>query len=277
MSSVARLHARRRFSTSVSLVAMALVVPALTVDAAVAGSYQVLIDLGDGWVHESARPLLDVQRMVPGTSVSSVIGVKNDSSYVSELSVRSIDIVDDDNGCNEPESLLDSTCGPGEGELGHQMIFKIYVDAAHDGKFPPVPTWSGTVYDLSTVRQLAKGIRPRAEWNLKLEVEFPASSGNETQSDQLGFGLQLILSSDAGTSSTEVLGSTVGREEVPTASMSTDVLADKDGPSTRPGIFGHLPFTGAPLAGFVVSATALLLLGTAALISRRRGATTTSR
>ena len=37
-------------------------------------------------------------------------------------------LTNDDNECNEPESKVDTTCGPGEGELGDNLYFKIWAD-----------------------------------------------------------------------------------------------------------------------------------------------------
>ena len=37
-------------------------------------------------------------------------------------------LTNDDNGCNEPESKVDTTCEAGEGELGDNLYFKIWAD-----------------------------------------------------------------------------------------------------------------------------------------------------
>ncbi|MHA1482061.1 MAG: TasA family protein [Candidatus Heimdallarchaeaceae archaeon] len=49
-------------------------------------------------------------------------------------------LTNDDNGCNEPESEVDGTCGPGEGELGDNLYFKIWADTCRrlGSNFPVV-------------------------------------------------------------------------------------------------------------------------------------------
>jgi len=43
-------------------------------------------------------------------------------------------LTNDDNGCNEPESDVDSTCGAGEGELGDNLYFTVWADVCDGGE-----------------------------------------------------------------------------------------------------------------------------------------------
>jgi len=51
--------------------------------------------------------------------------VYNNNAYVcAEIS----DLTNDDNGCNEPEGLVDGTCGENEGELQENVLFTVWKD-----------------------------------------------------------------------------------------------------------------------------------------------------
>jgi hypothetical protein len=172
--------------------------------------------------------------------------VRNDAADSAELALKTMAIKDDDNGCNHPEAQVDDTCGEHGGDLGHQLRLRVYVDPTHTATFGGSPSWVGTVYDLADAASLAE-MPAHGEWDLKLEAELPRASGNETQTDQLGFDLMVNLASSVGDDSTEVKGVK----------------------QVRGGSAG-LPFTGSRIAGMLEIGAGLVLLGVLALTSIRR-------
>lgn len=57
--------------------------------------------------------------------------ITNEGSLPGRLFFRLADLVNNENGCNEPEAIVDATCtnpGPGEGELGGVITVNVYVD-----------------------------------------------------------------------------------------------------------------------------------------------------
>jgi hypothetical protein len=234
--------------TSLALVAIATASPAS------ADSGRVLVDLHDGygWVHDSTTPLLSFSRLAPGSVRSASFAVRNASADSAELSLASLAVSDDDNGCNHPESLVDSTCGSGEGDLGHELQLRVYVDRTHSSTFAATPTWTGSVYDLNAARTLDATMPSDGQVDIKVEAELPLSSGNETQTDQLGFDLKVMLASATGEDSTEVKG--VKR--------------------VRGG--GGLPFTGSSVLAALEVGVGLVLLGVLVLTSIRRRPLATS-
>ncbi|HET7312286.1 MAG TPA: hypothetical protein VFJ17_13275 [Mycobacteriales bacterium] len=214
--------------------------------AAGADTNQVKINVagdGQGWVHDPGKPILTVNGMMPGSDASTVFGVLNDSTYDTDLSISSANIRDDDNGCKASESVVDSTCGGGEGELSHELVFSLYVDKTRTGTFDAAPVWSGNIRDLSEPVTVVGQMSAHAAWDVKVNVDFPRSSGNETQSDALGFTLR-----------------------IGTAALPVQVLGEK----ARRG--GALPFTGAELAVLGVAAAIAAALGVTILrVADKRG------
>jgi hypothetical protein len=216
---------------------------------ATADTHRVLVDLhdGSGWVHDSTTPLLDFTRLAPGSLRAATLSVRNDAADTAALALKTMAIRDDDNGCNHPEMQVDDTCGEHGGELGKELQLRVFVDPTHTATFGSSPSWVGTVYDLADRAAALADMPPNGEWDLKLEAELPRTSGNETQTDQLGFDLMVNLASAAGEDSTEVKGVK----------------------HVRGGSAG-LPFTGSHLAGTLEIGVGLVLLGILALTSIRR-------
>jgi predicted ribosomally synthesized peptide with SipW-like signal peptide len=44
------------------------------------------------------------------------------------MCARATNLVSDDNGCDKPESDIDTTCGPGQGELKQNLLFTVWKD-----------------------------------------------------------------------------------------------------------------------------------------------------
>lgn len=166
----------------------------------------VQVNTGTGWVHDSLTPLFDVSRVFPGWTSTRTLALRNNTADAARLAVSATDIVDRENGCNHPEALVDPTCGANQGELGHEMNIDVYVDAEGDGSFPSSPTWSGNLYDLADPVLVDGAVPAQGVVGLRLTAELPLSSGNETQTDQLGFGFRMSLEGDGSSATVAVQG-----------------------------------------------------------------------
>jgi len=117
-----------------------------------------------------------------------VFTVKNDGSIDGNFWIEIVNIVNYENGQNEPESLVDSTTGDEEGELGQgvHMYFAYYING----------NWKSCgsgIDELSRgVKNVLKPLEPDQEaticigWNLK--NKGPAID-NKIQSDSLEFDI----------------------------------------------------------------------------------------
>src|SRR4051794_2972490 len=110
----------------------------------------ISINTGSGWTHDSVTPLFTVDKLAPGDSRTASLQVRNDSSDSAALSLSSADLVEFENGCMHSEAVIDTTCGATQGELGHQLVFGVYLDPENDGSYEATPAWTGTLYDLAS-------------------------------------------------------------------------------------------------------------------------------
>lgn len=125
--------------------------------------------------------------------------VKNTGTLPGRLYFRIQDVVNDENGCNQPEGLVDTTCddpGPGQGELGKALVFNVYLDG---------------VLVKSTNLETANQDAVKTAWNALPKVMIPAGAtkevkieylagendyGNEVQSDSISFNTRFDLVQD---------------------------------------------------------------------------------
>lgn len=127
--------------------------------------------------------------------------INNTGSLPGNLTFSLASLVNDENGCNEPEAISDATCanpGPGEGELGDAMAVTVLLNQG-------LGDTSIVTSDLATASQASYS----AQWNTNAGVvEIPAggsvdvtmdwstdptSYGNEIQSDSLNFDVSFVL------------------------------------------------------------------------------------
>jgi hypothetical protein len=130
---------------------------------------------------------------------SKTWAVKNTGTLPGRLYFRIQDVVNGENGCNQPESLVDTTCddpGSGQGELGKALKFNVYLDGV-----------LVTSTNLDTVNQDAV----KTAWNALPKVMVPAGTtkqvkieylagennyGNEVQGDSISFNTRFDLVQD---------------------------------------------------------------------------------
>jgi len=264
----------------------------VTAAPASADSWHLSINTGSGWVHDSGAPLFDITRFAPGLSQSSTMQVRNDSPDAADLSLSADNIVELENGCMHSEAVVDTTCGPTQGELGHELIFSVYADPEDDGSYETTPRWTGTLYDLANPVGLLTDLPSAGVVGLRIDMTLPMSSGNETQTDDVDFSFRLTLSGP-GSPVPNSPGSPVPSEPGSVATGGSAGTGPSTGPATqtppgsgsvevkgvkvtrhKPGLLPHLadelPFTGTPTERIVAGGLWLALAGAfLSLLARR--------
>ena len=244
----------------------------------------VSVNLGSGWVHDSATPLFNVGQIAPGFSRAETLLVRNNATDPGDLSLSASDIVELENGCMHSEAVVDPTCGATEGELGHELQFSVFADADNDGTYEATPRWTGTLYDLATPASLLTALPGGGIAGLKIVMTLPFSSGNETQTDDVDFSFRLTLTGagtpDSSGGSTSGSGPSAGSgpESTPQGPGSVEVKGVKvtreQHSSVLHDITSQLPFTGTDTERMVAGALWLLVAGAAlstlATVRRRR-------
>jgi len=248
--------------------------------AAFADTPNLSINTGSGWTQTSATPLFNDSQIVPGWTGSQSFLVRNDSSTSGPLYINAEHIVEDENGCTPPEALVDNTCGPNDGELGHALQFSFYVDPENDGSFEATPRWTGTVYDILSPTLLASTMPASSTWGVRVDGTLPLSTGNQTQSDQMGFDFALTLTgirapSTPGASTGPRVSTGPGTPATPQGPGSVEVRGIKVTRHVQTGVLhditSQLPFTGTPAERLVEAALWLLIAGAAfTLLARAR-------
>lgn len=249
---------RRLLPLALSAVACCAAIGLLSPTAQAAND-PISVNVGSGWVHDSTTPLFHEARIVPGWSTAKTLAVRNNTDASMTLGISSADIVDDENGCTHAEAAVDTTCGtgPDQGELSREMIFNVYLDPTNSGSYASKPAWTGTLRNLQQVAVLDPSVPAHAVYGMKITAALPWSSGNETQTDSVGFGLRLIADGTGGAGlATAVLGQTFIKGGDPTgaAGHPTSVLGEI---VTASG----LPFTGLYAHAAVASGMVLVFGG----------------
>jgi len=131
--------------------------------------------------------LLDVKPGDWGEDTVSLHVDNNDAWVCAEL----VNLANDDNGCELPESLIDTTCGAGEGELQDNLFFTVWKDDNCDNVLDE------TEQVLVADQPAQEGIWPIADSNTGepiagdntvcygIKWNVPLETGNEIQTDSL--------------------------------------------------------------------------------------------
>ncbi|PIR62480.1 MAG: hypothetical protein COU65_03205 [Candidatus Pacebacteria bacterium CG10_big_fil_rev_8_21_14_0_10_42_12] len=157
------------------------------------------LDMSVGGANGTAFESFNIENIggTGGYSGGKTWTITNSGSVPGNLTFQMNDLVNNDNGCNEPEALVDTSCGnpgPGDGELGAAISTTVLVN----GNTTPVvssnlasePAYK-TQWDANagTVTIPAGGTATvTMNWSTD-----PTSYGNEIQSDGVSFQLQYDL------------------------------------------------------------------------------------
>ncbi len=258
----------------VGVAGLALLVAILNPGAAEASGEHVSISIvgGDqGFTTHPAGALVDTKGLVPGRSVSGTMGVRSDFAESSELRIQLVEVADDDNGCAPAEAAVDRTCGRDQGELGAALVCTLDVATSEDGTYRP--TWTGSATQLAQGVPAAEGIAAGETRWVRLTVNLPFSSGNETQTDTYGFGVQVIVQTTSGTGGVEIGGGN-GSAGGPGGGAGNGSAGSARGGSGN-GVAGAsgnqtgLAFTGTQIV-LLISTGALLIAGGLVLVAGAR-------
>lgn len=173
---------------------------------AYAATNQTEVDLGTVAFNTAHSPLFDLSDIMPGWTGSVTIPLRNDSGKAVSPTLSATDIVEFEHGCGPAEISVDSTCGPKDGELGHELRFSVYLPARRGGSFATTPAWTGTLYELGKPVSLGLSVPAHSSASLRVVAALPVTAGNEVQGDGLGFAFRLTACGH----STSLLGSIGG-------------------------------------------------------------------
>ena len=122
--------------------------------------------------------------------------LKNTGSLSGQFIADLSNISDNENGCNVPESEVDTTCdnpGVGQGELGKLISVNLYINNTLKTTFPLTSAGIDSLKNYWANSQNSFVLTPGQESELKIEWFENGEYGNEIQSDSLSFDLNFNL------------------------------------------------------------------------------------
>ena len=122
--------------------------------------------------------------------------LKNTGSLPGQFVVNLDNLLNNENGCNIPESEVDQTCdnpGIGEGELNNVISVNFYIDNISKISVPLNENGIETLLNYWNNESNILVLEPNQEVELKIEWFESESYGNEIQSDSLSFDLNFNL------------------------------------------------------------------------------------
>lgn len=217
-------------------------------------SDNLLVDVpgdGQGFVNGSSSPLLDFADLEPGDVESGTIGLWNDSGEPVELGMSTIDLVDGERGCPEPESDEggDTTCSADEGELSQWLRLSV----TKVGTGGDEVLWAGDFDALAESQVLAGAMPAAAQWDVRIDVELRPEAGNDTMTDAVAFSIGWSARGDQVAGEAVVAGVEAFRP---------------GGGATVAGV--ELPFTGVTVEPWLIWFGGVLVSGGALLLGSRR-------
>ena len=133
---------------------------------------------------------ITISNIAPGYSELVQLWLANTGSLDGELSVEISTITNNDNGLTEPESVVDSTAGDGEGELGEYLKAKA---AWYDDPSTTTAFANQILNDIGGRTFTTSGnfalLEAGETQSLKMVLELPEGTGNIVQSDSVEFDI----------------------------------------------------------------------------------------
>lgn len=122
--------------------------------------------------------------------------IKNAGSLPGEFILNIKNLLNNENGCNSPESQVDQTCsdpGIAEGELGNIISLSISIDNVNKITFPVNSIGLNQLENYWNQSTNKIVMTPGQESEIKIEWFTSQDYGNEIQSDSLSFDLDFNL------------------------------------------------------------------------------------
>lgn len=126
---------------------------------------------------------LHLEDLVPGGARSGGFVIDNRTEGPAVVSFDVVVVDQKENGCLEPESEVDPTCGSSGGELGDWLTMRITRDGTE--------VWTGPVGELVDGAVVGRRLPAGGTWDLGVAVELPAEAGNEVMGDRVLFDLRV--------------------------------------------------------------------------------------
>ena len=133
--------------------------------------------------------------LVPGDLGTGTWTIYNAGSINGYVDIHSIARTDNDNLCNEPEGLVDSNCGAGEGELSANMDINLFIDVNGDGVFDSGDTtiYTGHLSEIAANYDQNIALNALATKYISLNWGIPSGAGNDIQSDSVSVDMTFEL------------------------------------------------------------------------------------
>jgi hypothetical protein len=141
--------------------------------------------------------LFEVEEVWPGDSGNATLKLTNKGDP-GTLSMNVTNLLDFEMGCNEPESLVDSTCGDpgqGEGELSKKLDMRIWWDDNHNTVWDSGETIiaEDALYNIAGATYNLGSLNNNEIKYLVMAWSVDSSVGNEIMGDKCTFDIQFVL------------------------------------------------------------------------------------
>jgi len=142
--------------------------------------------------------VFEVEEVWPGDSGGATLKLQNVGDP-GILSMNVTNLKDFEMGCNEPESLADSTCGDpgqGEGDLGQKLDMRIWWDDNNNGTCEPPGETSiaeDTLHNIAGVTYNLGSLNNTETKYLGIAWSVDSTVGNEIMGDKCTFDIRFVL------------------------------------------------------------------------------------
>jgi len=150
-----------------------------------------------GGATPGSSKVFEVDEVWPGDSGGATLKLQNIGDP-GILSMNVTNLKDFEMGCNEPESLADSTCGDpgeGEGELSQKLDMRIWWDGNHNTVWDSGETIiaEDTLYNIAGVPYNLGSLNNTEIKYLGIAWWVDSTVGNEIMGDKCSFDIRFVL------------------------------------------------------------------------------------
>ncbi len=143
---------------------------------------------------------LNVWGVEPNQTNASSILVSNDGSSPGYVDITIGGLVDEENGCVDPETEVDDTCGENEGELSDNLNVTVFFDYDNDNRSTSsndqVVVENATLSNVTGQRYDTNyylNYENKDYTHIRVRTTVPETAGNEIQTDAAEFNLTVHL------------------------------------------------------------------------------------
>ena len=150
---------------------------------------------------DSNITMFTVTNTYPGASGSATVALKNDGNINGFVDLQPITLLDEENGCNEPEIAEESGCtGNTNGELSANMNVEMFIDSNGNGiKDAGENVYTGLLSGISTAGYDSSiALDSTVIKNFIVNWSITTTATNNIQSDKKTLGLTFELGQTTG-------------------------------------------------------------------------------